>query len=396
MNPRKKILFFTSRIPYPLEKGDKLRAYYQIKYLSKKCDIVLCCISQDEISEKAKEELSKYTTNIHVYKTSKASIFLNMLVAGFMKFPFQVGYFFNTGAHFFFNNVIKQEKPDHIFVQLIRMAEYASKVKGVSKSLDYMDTFSKGMERRKEKAKGIRKLVFSLEHKRLKKYEAKSYQKFNNTYIISEQDKNSFEFPESNGIKVSPNGIDHAFFSSNNSTEKKYDLLFTGNMSYPPNVNAVIYIAKNILPIIQKEKPEVKLLIAGANPNSAVKGLASENIIVSGWMDDIRDAYNSSKVFLAPLQIGTGLQNKLLEAMSMELPCVTSQLANNALNADPNNEILIGESPEEYAKLVLSLLKSDSSRERLAKNGKEFVVKTFDWETISENLYNDFFEASTK
>ncbi|MBK21893.1 MAG: hypothetical protein CMP63_06245 [Flavobacteriales bacterium] len=93
-NKKKKILFFTSRIPYPLEKGDKLRAYYQIKYLSNNCDIVLCCMSEEVLTEKAKEELSRYVSNIHVYKTSKISIILNMLIAGIMGYPFQVGYFF--------------------------------------------------------------------------------------------------------------------------------------------------------------------------------------------------------------------------------------------------------------------------------------------------------------
>ena len=101
MTSKKKILFFTSRIPYPLEKGDKLRAFYQIKYLSKTCDIVLCCISQEELSEAAELELSKYTSNIHIYKVSKLSVAFNMLTAGFMNFPFQIGFFFNTGAHFF-------------------------------------------------------------------------------------------------------------------------------------------------------------------------------------------------------------------------------------------------------------------------------------------------------
>ena len=104
-------------------------------------------------------------------------------------------------------------------------------------------------------------------------------------------------------------------------------------MSYPPNINAVVYIAEQIMPIIIKQIPNVKFLIAGATPTNDVKNLQSDNIHVTGWLDDIRDAYNESKVFLAPLQIGTGLQNKLLEAMAMKIPCITSSLANNAIGA---------------------------------------------------------------
>ncbi len=393
MTNKKKILFFTSRIPYPLEKGDKLRAYYQIKYLSKNCDIVLCCISEEELTEKAKIELGKYVSNIHVYKTSKISIALNMVIAGIMGYPFQVGYFFNTGAHFFFNKIIREEKPDHIFVQLIRMAEYVTKNKTVPKSLDYMDTFSKGIERRMENASGLKKLIFRFEFIRLKKYEKKVFGWFNNTYIISEQDKASFQFKESSQIKVSPNGVDHAFFQPKKESLKKYDIVFTGNMSYPPNVNAVEYIAKELMPLLIKKKPDIKLLIAGATPTNSVKALKNENIHVSGWLDDIRDAYNDASIFLAPLQIGTGLQNKLLEAMCMEVPCITSQLANNALKARDKEEILIGNTPEEYVDAVFELLENQELNQKIVKNGKKFVTQTYNWEAISNKLEKDFFDS---
>ncbi|MFL2581728.1 MAG: glycosyltransferase [Flavobacteriales bacterium] len=391
MTNKKKILFFASRIPYPLEKGDKLRAYYQIKYLSKNCDIVLCCMSEEVLTEKAKEELSKYVSNIHVYKTSKISIALNMLIAGFMGYPFQVGYFFNTGAHFFFNKIIKEEKPDHIFVQLIRMAEYVTKSRTIPKSLDYMDTFSKGIERRMEKASGIKKLIFKFEFIRLKRYEKRVFGWFDNTYIISEQDKASFYFEESNQIKVSPNGVDHNFFQPKRKNEKKYDLVFTGNMSYPPNVNAVEYIAKELMPLLIERKPDIKLLIAGATPVNSVKALSNENIYVSGWLDDIRDAYNDASVFIAPLQIGTGLQNKLLEAMCMEVPCITSELANNALKAKDKEEILIGNTPKEYVNAVFELLENQELNRKIIKNGKTFVTKTYNWNSITKNLEKDFF-----
>jgi len=348
-------------------------------------------MSEEVLSEKAKEELSKFVSSIHVYKTSKISIALNMLIAGFMGYPFQVGYFFNTGAHFFFNKIIKEESPDHIFVQLIRMAEYVTKSRSIPKSLDYMDTFSKGIERRMENASGIKKLVFRFEFIRLKRYEKRVFKWFDNTYIISEQDKDSFYFEESNQIKVSPNGVDHNFFQPKRKNEKKYDIVFTGNMSYPPNVNAVEYIAKELMPLLIKRKPNIKLLIAGATPANSVKALSGKNIHVSGWMDDIRDAYNNASVFLAPLQIGTGLQNKLLEAMCMEIPCITSDLANNALKAKDKEEILIGNTPKEYVDAVFELLENKELNNKITRNGKIFVTKTYNWNAICKNLERDFF-----
>lgn len=391
MEARKKIMFFTSRIPYPLEKGDKLRAYHQIKHLSKHNDIVLCCISSSPIQQRAKEELSKYTSAIHVYTTNKFSTVLNMFVAWLTGNPFQVGYFFNTGADLFFRQKIAEEQPDHIFVQLIRMAEYVLKEKQIPKSLDYMDTFSKGMERRWLKAKGFKKLFFKWEYKRLQKYEQKVFSLFNHTYIISEQDQAAFSFPEKEQIKVSVNGVDQAFFKPDPFVEKHYDIVFTGNMSYPPNVNAALYIGRKIVPELVKDFPNLKVLIAGATPTSAVKGLENEYIHVSGWLDDIRDAYNEAKVFFAPLEIGTGLQNKLLEAMSMQLPCVTSKLANNALGAKDGVEVLEGEHQTEYLALLKSLLTNKILANSIALSGKRFVVGKYDWNRVVDKLERDFF-----
>ena len=168
--------------------------------------------------------------------------------------------------------------------------------------------------------------------------------------------------------------------------EKKYDLVFTGNMSYPPNVNAVEYLADEIMPIVWKTLPDTKLYIAGATPDPRVKKAASERIIVSGWLDDIRDAYAQSRVFIAPMRIGTGLQNKLLEAMSMRLPAITSPLANASLGAKPDEEIFIGNNAEEMANNIIILLTNTQKAEQIAQAGYDFTNRVYDWGKATEIL----------
>lgn len=389
MTTKNKILFLTSRIPFPLEKGDKLRAYHQMRHLSKFNEVHLCVVSEAELTKEAETELKKFCKTVHVYQSKKISVLLNMFIAFLAGLPFQVGYFFNSGAHYFVKKVIKKVEPDHVFVQLIRMAEYVKDIKNISKSIDYMDSFSMGMERRKDRAKGLKKIVFHIENQRLKAYEKNVFKYFNHHFIISEQDRSSLKFENASKIEIAPNGVDTEFFTPDHSQEKKYDLLFTGNMSYPPNVAAVELIAKKILPIIWKKHPNCNFLIAGAEPNSKVKALTSlaeDKIKVTGWLDDIRTAYNSGKICLTPLNIGTGLQNKLLEAMSMELPCISSQLANNALAAQEGKEILIANTPEEYAAAVCDLLENETKRREIAINGKGFVLKNYHWESIIANM----------
>ena len=145
--------------------------------------------------------------------------------------------------------------------------------------------------------------------------------------------------------------------------DAEYDLLFTGNMNYPPNIDSVIFLVQKVLPLVRKERPGTSLLISGVDPSPSVRDLARVDplVTVSGWVKDIRSSYAAARIFIAPMQIGTGLQNKLLEAMAMRMPCITSPLANNAVGAPVDDAILIGNTPEEYAAHILRLL-SDPAR----------------------------------
>jgi sugar transferase (PEP-CTERM/EpsH1 system associated) len=382
VSSRKKIFFLCSRIPYPLEKGDKLRVYHQMRHLSKNHDVYLCVVTNQKLSDSARLELEKICVELYVYESTVSSILSNLIISFFSRLPFQVGFFFNSGADFFIKKAIAKIKPDHLFVQLLRMSEYVKNIDGIPKTLDYMDSFSMGMKRRKEREKTLKKWLYHLENKSLERYERDIFPYFDHHMIISEQDKRSFVFDEANQIHVVPNGVDTEFFAPNNNIEKKYDIIFTGNMSYPPNVAAVELIAKEILPLVWKLKPGCTLLIAGAEPNNAVKALASDRVTVTGWMDDIRSAYYEGRICLTPLNIGTGLQNKILEAMSMEIPCVTSELANNALNASPGKEILIGKDPADYAEIVLRLLDDVDEQKRIGSAGKKYVFDNYHWESI--------------
>jgi glycosyltransferase involved in cell wall biosynthesis len=159
-------------------------------------------------------------------------------------------------------------------------------------------------------------------------------------------------------------------------------------MAYPPNVNAAAFLVQEIMPLVWKQLPDAKLLLAGATPDITIRQVASKKVIVTGWMDDIRDAYAHSKVFVAPMRIGTGLQNKLLEAMSMALPCVTTSLANKPLNAKLNHELLVGDNAVEIAGHLVKLLSNSEFADQIASAGYEFVRRQFSWDTANEKLEN--------
>lgn len=378
----KKLVVFTSRFPFPLEKGDKLRAYHQIKELSNSFEIHLFSITEHKVKSDHLEELKKYCKEVHTFHLSPLKKWFGAFVNLFDKKPIQVGYFYNWSIHKNVKRLLAQIKPDHIYTQLIRSSEYVKNYHDCPKTIDYMDALSKGLERRSETARGFKKWIFQLEYKRLMDYENSIFEYFENHTIISEQDRKFIFHKDKEQITVVPNGVDTDFFKVN-STTKSADLVFTGNMSYPPNITASKYIVNDILPLLEED---VKIILAGANPSKEVLALQSNQVEVTGWVDDIRTSYTAAKVFVAPMFIGTGLQNKLLEAMAIGVPCITTTLANNALGAEENKEILIANDAQSFRSKIIELLQDEEKSATISENAKLFVEKNYDWKPVTRKL----------
>lgn len=378
----KKIVVITSRFPYPLEKGDKLRAYYQIKELSETMEVTLITLTENKIRSNQLKALSPFCKNIYTFKTKK---WINWIKAGLSILgskPFQVGYFYHTSIHRKINQLIQELKPDHIYAQLIRTTEYVKNYHACPKTIDYMDALSKGMERRTKEASHVKKWIFNLEYQRLVQYENAIFEYFEYHTIISKQDQREIFHKNNNRIIIIPNGVAASFFVKPES-KINYDIVFTGNMSYPPNITAAKYIVERILP---KLPIGTNILLAGASPSSEVTSLQNNNVTVSGWVDDIRESYAQGRVFIAPMFLGTGLQNKLLEAMALGIPCITSPLANNALGAIDGEQILLADSEATFINHIQFLLSHPEDAKRIAKNGTTFVKDNYDWKATTQKL----------
>jgi sugar transferase (PEP-CTERM/EpsH1 system associated) len=383
-----KIFVLLPRIPWPLEKGDKLRAFNQIKQLAKNNEVILCALNDKNVNkEEAYKALQPYCSSVNFIDLGKISILYNLAMAFLKGLPIQCGYFYNKKAHKKIHKLIEKHQPDMLFGQLLRVAQYIRKEK-TPKAIDYQDVFSMGMKRRSEIAPFYLRPIFDMEYNRLRRYEHDIFDDFDIKTIISIPDRIHIDHPKKDEILIVPNGVDHEYYTPKE-CEKKYDIVFTGNMSYAPNINAVEYLANQILPIVWEQLPDTKLYVAGATPDPRVKKVASDKIIISGWIDDMRDAYAQSKVFIAPMRIGTGLQNKLLEAMSMRLPCITTALANSSLHAEEGKEILVGNNEQELAQHIITLLTNKEKADTLAQKGYDFVHRVYDWGEATRIMENE-------
>jgi sugar transferase (PEP-CTERM/EpsH1 system associated) len=379
------LIVVLSRFPYPLEKGDKLRAYYQLLELSERFEVHLVCTTEQDVSAEDRAAISPYCAKMHVFKLQKISILWNLFLALFSKKPFQVAYFYQRPIHRAIRRIIHETQPAAIFCQLIRATEYVKHEHACPKTLDYMDAFSKGMERRIADGRGIAKWLFRTESKRLGQYERQVFDYFEHHTVISAQDRNYILHPSRQQIVLVPNGVDSRFFGQAG-TNPQYDLLFTGNMSYAPNIAATQFIATELLPLLHQELPHLNCLISGATPHASLKNLGNSKLVIGGWIEDIRDSYSNARIFIAPMLIGAGLQNKLLEAMAMGLPCITTTLANNALLAKPETEILIADDAATCAIQVKRLLASPELYAQISAAGRRFVQDNYQWASANRTL----------
>ncbi|HMO41065.1 MAG TPA: glycosyltransferase [Saprospiraceae bacterium] len=387
-----KLIVLTSRFPFPLEKGDKLRAYHQIRELSRRYEITLVALSEQPVLAAHITHLQTICQRVEVLLLPHWRLPGRLLRGLGRAYPLQVAYFFSPHIQRQIQQLITEVQPDAVYCQLIRMAPYAEQVSGF-KVLDYMDAFSAGMQRRAAQSKSYLKWLFRWEAKRLQDYESAVFQHFNHCSIISVQDRDLLAIADKARIRIVPNGVDTLLFTNKTDRLPQYDLVFVGNMGYHPNVEAARWLVHELLPVLHQNRPQLRLLIAGARPTAAVQSLQNERVTVAGWMDDIREAYSNARVFVAPIFLGSGQQNKILEAMSMQLPCITTPMVNNAIGAPVNKAILIASTAQDFAQQVHLLLENAKLRAQIGREARTFVEQKYSWQH-SVSILTELFDKN--
>lgn len=379
-----KIVALLSRFPYPLEKGDKLRAFHLLRELSAYHEIHVFALTEEKISEEQMQAIS-WASSVEVVHISRPEIAWALLlnVAGIV--PFQAAYFYHSSARTKLAAFMDEVQPDHIYCQLLRMALYVKDFPEVPATIDYMDAFAAGMKRRMQQSKGIEKIAARIEFNRLAGFEAQVFPWFQYHTIISEQDRSLIHHQDNDQIQVISNGIDTEFFQPVDGT-RDIDIVFCGNMSYPPNVRAAVRLVKEILPLIQQTLPDVQVAIIGTTPAPEVRLLAGKQVTVTGWVDDTRLWYNRAKIMAAPMDIGAGLQNKLLEAMAMGIPCVTTTLAAQAMHPDLQAHLAVFDDNTDFATACCRLLQDEGIMANTGIEVRRLVEQHHNWSAMAQQL----------
>lgn len=378
-----KLAVLTSRFPYPIDKGDKLRLYHQLRDLSNHFSVHLFALHENPIEPESYQAIAPFCDTIHLYKLSGWQWPKQALRCLWYKQPLQIGYFFNSSIHIRMKQAILTLNPDAMYVQLSRMMPYAEGLP-YPIVLDLQDCFSLNYTRAAQQTSGIKSKFYNREAHTMANYETDLLTSPIETTIISALDKNALPLQPNKTIII-PNGVDTFFFQPLNN-EKPFDMVFVGNLSYQPNQEAVRFLCESIMPQLLKQMPKARLLIAGANMPESMKQWGTNNIQCIGRVNDIRSAYGSAKLFVAPLFSGAGVQNKMLEAMSMGMPCITTSLVQTPLNAPINNTLLTAETANEFCEAIVRLLNNPEDGKIIGQAARQWVETNYQWKAANATL----------
>lgn len=392
-----KILFLANRVPYPPYRGDKLKIFNLARRLCKHHELHLLTFAQTQEDLTYQTELEQIFKKVKLIYLPKWKSAANCLTSIWDKTPLQVLYFKSAELQTELDLMLAEHKYDAVHVQHLRMSPYLAARKDIPRILDLPDAFSLYWERRKNVKRSLPVTLFeNMEQKRVMEYE-KILGEYNMALTCSAEDLQYLEQHHHTGnLRLLPNGVDMTTFSPrHHDYSHNHTLLFTGNMDYAPNVDAVIYFAESILPEIRKKIPDVQFVIAGQRPIPKVQELACDYIKVTGFIKDLADTYNAASVVVAPLRFGAGTQNKVLEAMAMGIPVVCSNIGFAGLGIKSGEGAIMQTDVALFAETVTQLLSSASLREQVGREGIRVIKSKFDWDIVASTLDGYLNEVAT-
>jgi glycosyltransferase involved in cell wall biosynthesis len=280
-------------------------------------------------------------------------------------------------------------RPDLVHVHLIRMAQYATGPLPRPRILDLRDAISLYLQRFAESERNpVKRAILRSELRRMLRYEP-VIAGFALSVICSELDRATvLDHVPGARVSIVRNGVDLSRFARHDGTPApdEHRVIFTGNMSYFPNADGAEYFVRSVLPHIKREVPETRTYLVGQNPPPRVRSLAREDIVVTGFVEDIAAEYARSVVAVAPIRYGAGTLNKLLEPMAMGIPVVTTSMGSGGIDLVPGEDLLVADGPEEFASHVVRLMRDPALRGRMGASAAAKVRARYGWEDVVASL----------
>lgn len=387
----------TPYLPYPLVSGGQIRTYNLLKALSRSHDITLFALIKDEAERTHLSELEKYCKKIVLFKRTKHPFVpRNILLAGFSSYPFVVTRNLPLGMKRAVRRELEGGSYDLIHAETFYMMPNIPPTRTpiilAEQTIEYL-----GYQDYMKKSNPLLRPILAIDVHKIKYWERYYWNKADKLITMSEEDRLFIEreLKHKTNTSVVANGVDLDFFSATiKKLPKDPTVLFVGTFKWLPNIEAVDEIVHKIWPLVKTKLPNAKLKIVGFSPTSKILGYAKDpSITVLGGIDDIREAFATSHMLLAPIRSGKGTRYKVLEAMITGTPVVATTLAAEGIDLHNGENVLIADTSKSLAEATVKLLLDKSLQQKMGQAGQKLVRKNYSWDTIAKELdsvYTEF------
>lgn len=387
-----RILCLTARLPYPPDRGDRLRAFHILEHLAADHELTLLSFITAESQRDHLPALRAFCQQVELVQVPPLRSAATAAANVWRRDPLQALYYRSRAMSQLVARVTAAAQFDAAYVHLFRMAPYAASLSRLYRVIDLTDAISAEIDLSLPYRGAASRLLYRFEAPRIARYECWVARAFEETWLISHADRAHLaaRCPAGN-LRVVPNGVDLGRFRPTSAAPEPARLIFVGHMGVFHNVDAARYLVRDILPRVREHVPGATLTIAGAAPDPAVRELAAgpaatAGVEVTGFVDDLNAYLNRAAVFVAPLRFSAGVQNKVLEAMAAGRPVVTTSIANRGLGAEPGRDVVVADDTEAIAGAVVSLLGDPERRQALGRAARRFVEANYSWRHAAERM----------
>ncbi|MEW6983624.1 TIGR03087 family PEP-CTERM/XrtA system glycosyltransferase [Colwelliaceae bacterium 6471] len=393
------LLFLCHRIPFPPNKGDKIRSFNILKKLSEQFDVHLGCFIDDPYDEQFSGSLEDYCRSVFCLNQNKTIAKVKGLKAFLTGQAITLPYYFDRNMQQWVQQTVASYDIKKVFIYSSSMAQYceSAEYESMNKVIDFVDVDSDKWRQYAENKSGIARWVYNREYQKLASYEDKICHAFNHSVFVSPDEAALFakRQPISEQAKVHGilNGVDIEFFNPVANFEQESMIpngsfiSFTGAMDYWANVEAVVWFAENVWPKIHQAYPELLFYIVGGNPSTEVESLAQHSgIVVTGRVHDIRPFIAKASCSVAPIRIARGIQNKVLEAMALAKTVVLTPMAAEGISFPEQQKKLIIDDSDEFAQAVISVLEHPDSAQSIGHENRIWMEEHYQWKSVLEPL----------
>jgi sugar transferase (PEP-CTERM/EpsH1 system associated) len=383
-----KVLFLSQRVPFPPDRGDRITTHHIVSHFLERGDrVTALCFTEADEDERSAESLRARGATVVTDRLRPRMRKIAVLPWMATSSPLTIPYFRSRKLQAAVARIARDDPPDLCFAYSSSMGQYLTGLHGAPRIQHFAELDSDKWRQYAARSSVLGRLVYGREAERLLAFETEIARTFDLSLVVSEVEKELFLrwIPGAN-VEVLRNGVDSDRFAPGDERLREpATVVFTGVMSYEPNVDAVLSFAGQGWPAVRAARPDARLLVVGRSPTPAIQALHGRHgIEVSGAVSDTRPFFARASVAIAPLWIARGIQNKVLEAMSMALPVVASPAAAQGIRTDA--PLLLADSPERTAREVLALLDRPAEAAERGRASREFVRAHYRWESVLGRL----------